>query len=81
MTEQIEEASKNKFYIIAAVGVLVTLLAVSGISYAVGAQSKNDRLEACHKALSGIRDVVSYDGEVTTELQDNVDKCDPTFAG
>lgn len=70
---------QNKGLIIITVVALVTLIFVSSFSYYMGSQSKNDRLEACHKALNALNDITNDIDVSVSEAADNVSKCDPSF--
>lgn len=78
MEETIVE-NKNKFYAIVAGAAILALIFVAGVSYFLGAQSKNDQLEACAKTMTAIENVVSYDGEYSAEDVNNLEKCDPSY--
>lgn len=60
---------------IVALGIIILM----STSYYLGSQSKNERLESCHKALNALNDITNDIDVSVSEAADNVTKCDPTF--
>jgi len=72
------ENKRKKIIILSSIAA-ITLIILMSFSYYLGSQSKNERLESCHKALNALNDITNDIDVSVSEAADNVTKCDPTF--